>query len=232
MAVEHEELSQAMSLAKHDLSTPLSVAMGYLGMLLKGQAGPISESQRKMLEETQRSCARINNLLNEMSAYGKLESGSSALARLPLELGAVLAELASHMHENGDHGVHIETRGTDRPLEVVGDRDSLKAALKTLLHLVVREQTRGSVVVAECSTTGASQPAAIVAIGREAAVQELALAAETGRLVAEWKHGTGFALPIARRIVEAHGGTIWSAPGDESFRPRSGMAIRLPLRTS
>ena len=36
-------------------------------MLLREQAGPISEKQKKMLEEADRSCARITALVSELS---------------------------------------------------------------------------------------------------------------------------------------------------------------------
>ena len=44
----------------------------------------------------------------------------------------------------------------------------------------------------------------------------------------EWRGGMGLALPVARRVIEALGGAIWSV-GD---RPRTGAALRLPLATA
>ena len=44
----------------------------------------------------------------------------------------------------------------------------------------------------------------------------------------EWRGGLGLALPVARRVIEALGGAVWSAPGE---RPRAGSALKLPLRT-
>ena len=44
----------------------------------------------------------------------------------------------------------------------------------------------------------------------------------------EWQGGMGLALPFARRIIEAHGGALWSMKNDTS---RAASALRLPLRT-
>ena len=41
----------------------------------------------------------------------------------------------------------------------------------------------------------------------------------------EFRGGMGLALPLARRIIAAHGGTIWSAP---AARPGAGAAVRIP----
>jgi hypothetical protein len=43
----------------------------------------------------------------------------------------------------------------------------------------------------------------------------------------EWNGGLGLAVPIARRVIEAHGGAVWSPPDSES---RAASALRLPLR--
>ena len=128
MAVEHSALPRALSLAVHELRTPVTVVSGYLRMLLKEQGGPISEKQRKMLEEMERSCARIAALVTEMSELGKLESGDLAVARQPFDFAALVAELARGMHEGHDRGVTLELRGANARLDGVGDRAVLGPA--------------------------------------------------------------------------------------------------------
>src|SRR5687768_3635603 len=81
MASEQSLFPRAMSLAVHELRTPVTVVAGYLRMLLKEQGGPLTDIQRKMLEEADRSCGRINALVTEMSELGKLEGGMVEVAR-------------------------------------------------------------------------------------------------------------------------------------------------------
>jgi signal transduction histidine kinase len=239
MPGEHDLLGGALSLAKHDLVTPFSVVQGWLGMVLKGQFGPISESQRKALEESTRSCGRISELLQQMSDLGKLERGELALSREQFDLSATVAELANDMHGGAESGVHLELQGVETPLMVVGDRTRLRDAVKTLLFLIVRERRPGTTVVARCARSDAPAPAALFAVGLPDAIDAL-LADSHGQLAAEWKHGTGFVLPIARRVFEAHGGSLWSTPADVREAelsmtngghppPRTGLAARIPL---
>ena len=218
---------RAMSLAVHELRTPVTVVAGYLRMLLKEQGGPVSEKQRKMLEEAERSCGRIGALVSEMSELGKLESGELALAQQPFNFAALVAELASRMHEGDDRGVRLEVRGAEQPIEVVGDRSRLSAAVGALLHASLRERGEPGVIVAECSTVAGTRPAAVLAIGDEETVRELTRSSIDGAPFDEWRGGLGLALPVARRVVEAHGGTLRSAPGD---RPRAGSVLHLPLK--
>jgi two-component system cell cycle sensor histidine kinase PleC len=227
MSAEHTPLSRALSLASHELRTPVSVVAGYLKMVLQDPGGAIGERQRKWLEEAQRSCSRIAALLDEMSELGKLESRQIHLARRRFDLAGLLAELASRMHEGSDRGVGLEMRGVDRPIEAFGDPDRLGRALGSLLHASLRERGEPGVIVAECTVGGGTTPVAIIAISDAQSVGELAAAAAGGQVFDEWAQGgLGLALPLARRIVEAHGGALWAGKGGG---PRSGAAVRIPL---
>jgi signal transduction histidine kinase len=228
MTAERTLFPRAMSLAVHELRTPVTVISGYLRMLLKEQAGPLSEKQRKMLEEAERSCARLGGLVAEMSELGKLEGQELSLARAEFDLAALSAELASRMHEGNDRGVRLEVRGCDRPIMVTGDRVRIGAALGALMYAALRERGEPGLIVAECSMTTHPSPSVIVAVGEESLVSSLNRPAGTLPAFDEWRGGLGLALPVARRVIEAHGGALWSA-GDG--QPRGAAAFRLPLAT-
>jgi signal transduction histidine kinase len=221
-------LPRAMSLATHELSTPLSVVAGYLRMLLREQAGPLTDRQKKMLEEAERSCARIGVLVSEMKELGKLESGEAALATQTIDLGSLLAELASGMQEGSDRGVRLEVHGPLQTVTVTGDRTRLATALRALMHAALRERGEPGVIVVECTVLTDTTPASVlVAIGDEPTVRDLAAAARfEPPPFDEWRGGLGLALPIGRRVIERQGGSLWSATGD---RPRAGSALRLPI---
>lgn len=228
MTSEHSVVTHALSLAVHELRTPVTVTAGYLKMLLREQAGPISEKQRHMLNEAERSCARIGALISEMSDLGKLEAGEVAVPRATFDLSALLAEVAGSMHEGEDRGIRLDVRA-GRRVPVSGDRPRLAAALKALMHLTLRERGEPGVVIVECSVLAtAGDTWAVVTMGDETVTASLAEGAHAGTPPPfdEWRGGLGLALPVGRRVIEAHGGTLWSArhPG-----PRAGSALRLPV---
>lgn len=226
MTTPQNVLSRVMSLAVHELRTPVTVVSGYLRMLLKEQGGPLTEKQRKMLEEAERSCSRIGALVSEMSEFGKLESREAPLARHAFDLNALVQEVASDMHEGEDRGVRLEIRGIDRPVIVNGDRARVAAGLKALMHSALRERAQPGVVVVQCTMMDGSPGWGHVAIGDESAVASLAHPAQGSADFDEWRGGLGLALPVARRVIEAHGGSLWAADGAQS---RAACALRLPL---
>ena len=224
-------LPRAISLAVHELRTPVTVVSGYLRMVLKEQAGPLNDKQRHMLEEAERSCARINTLVSEMSDLGKLESKQITVASAPVDLAMLVSTVASNMHEGADRGIRIDTRGVDRPLMVSGDRVRLEAAIGALIHAALRERAEPGMLVVQCARVDdTDRKWAAVAIGDEPVVQALLENAQTAASsFDEWRGGLGLALPVGRRVIEAHGGALWSLPGDPR---RAGSALRLPMTPS
>jgi signal transduction histidine kinase len=213
----------------HELRTPVTVVCGYLRMLLKEHGGPLTDKQKKMLQEAERSCERIGAVVGELSELGKLESHELAVSRQEVDLAALLREVASDMHEGDDRGVRLELRVPNQPVTVTGDRARLGAAVKTLLHAALRERGEPGVIVAECSVVDNSPGWAVLAVGAEDTLPSLIQAGfSTPPPFDEWRGGLGLTLPVARRVVEALGGALWSAPGD---RPRAGSALKLPIRT-
>ena len=235
MTVEPSVLPRAMSLAVHELRTPVTVVAGYLRMLLREQAGPLSEKQKKMLEEADRSCGRLGALVAEMSEFGKLEGGELALARQDFDLAGLVTELASELHDGEDRGVQLEAciampigvKEAPQEIRVTGDRVRIAAAVKALMQSAIRERIEPGRLSARCSIAGDSQQWAVLAIGDDSAVPELEREAlEPSVSFDEWRGGLGLALPVARRVIEKHGGAVWSATGAHA---RATAALRLPL---
>src|SRR4026208_2257953 len=98
MSSESNLFPRALSLAVHELRTPITVATGYLRMLLREQAGPITDQQKKMLQEADKSCARIGSIVAEMSELGKLEEGQITVPRVAFDLSALIEEGAGGLH--------------------------------------------------------------------------------------------------------------------------------------
>jgi len=229
MTSEHGVFSRAFSLAVHELRTPVTVTAGYLRMLLREQAGPLSDHQRKMLDEAERACGRVNALIAEMSELGKLEAGELTPPAAPFDLAALVTEVARNVHEGEDRGLKLDVRTTER-IHVTGDRPRLGAALQALMRATLRERGEPGVVAVHCSTTaGPGTTWALVTIGDDTAAPALADAARAPSPPPfdEWRGGLGLALPVGRRVIEAHGGAVWSAPDN----PRAGSALRLPLQS-
>jgi signal transduction histidine kinase len=223
MGAVQTPFTRTLSLTVHELRTPVTVVSGYLRMLLKEQGGPLTDKQKKMLEEADRSCTRIGALVSEMSDLGKIEAGDVVLASQDLNLAELLIDVAGRMHEGQNRGVTLELRGVDQPLPMTGDRARLGTAFTALIHAAMRERGEPGAIVIECRKNAAA--AIEIRIGDEDAQRALNGEPGADHVFDEWRGGMGLSLPLARRVIAAHGGAIWSAQ-----QSRGGAAVRLPLK--
>ena len=225
---EPNAFTSTLSLAVHEFRTPVTVALGYLRMLLnEQQAGPLTERQRKLAQEADQACQRIGALVGDMSDLSKIAARELALERQEIDVNALLLEVASHMHEGADRGVRLEVRASEHAAMMTGDRARISAALSALIHAALRELGEPGTVVAQCFVVRESDTTwAVVAIGREPLLAGLASAHRAPPPFDEFIYGLGLVLPLARRVIEAHGGAVWSAGGSS----RAAVALRLPLR--
>jgi nitrogen fixation/metabolism regulation signal transduction histidine kinase len=109
---------------------------------------------------------------------------------------------------------------------VQGDATRLRSALSSVIAALRRELiTSDRLCVHQRLRQNGSERIAWIAVADPDRIEALASAAESGLTTFdEWRGGCGLSLPVARRIINAHGGTIWS-PVEES---KAGAVIALP----
>jgi signal transduction histidine kinase len=130
MATPEPDCSRLLSLAVHELRTPVSVSSGYLRMLLQFHGQTLSEEQRKFVTEAAQSCGRLGDLLVDLSMLSKLMSGQSEFKREEVPIFTLAAEAAASAAEGAPPGVRLEPRGVDGSVVVIGDRVWLETAFR------------------------------------------------------------------------------------------------------
>lgn len=216
---------KVLSLTVHEFRTPLTVVAGYLRMLSTDRVGAISDAQRRVIEEAERSCGRLSGLLSEVSEVAHFHQGRVTFLRGPVPLARLMQsiELAPAAEAR-----RVMVGGDAGNAEVVGDAARLGKAISAVATAVARETIDGDVVhVLHTLRDTPNGREAFIAMGAEALAHEI-LEAPAGELSAfdATRGGSGLSLVIARQVLEEHQGRLYGAPGE---RARAGAAIALPL---
>jgi signal transduction histidine kinase len=140
---------QLLSLAVHEFRTPASVVGGYLRMLQRDPETTLTERQRKMIDEAEKSCGRLVALIAELSDISKLDAGLIALSRQRLDLFTLVGEVAAAVQEAKDRDVHLELRGEASGASLSGDHTRLRQAFDAIFRAILREKPGPSTVIAE-----------------------------------------------------------------------------------
>jgi signal transduction histidine kinase len=198
-----------LSLAVHEFRTPASVVGGYLRMLQKDQEPPMSERQRRMIDEAEKSCARLVAIVAELSDIGKLDSGAIKLAQHKIDLFSLTQNVADLVHEASDRDVHLKLSGPSDGAPLTGDAPRLKTAFDAIFRAILREKPGPATVTGERRlVTRDGRSTAVLIVADEGRVQEAY--ERTPGPFDDHRGGMGLALPLARRVIEGHGGRIWS----------------------
>jgi signal transduction histidine kinase len=212
-----------LSLAVHEFRTPITVASGYLRMVLKERVGPISDQQRKLLEEAEKSCGRLSALVAELSDLSALEGGRAVFNPAAVDLNGLLAEEVASLPDLPDRVVTVELE-TNGAVNVPADTTRLRAALTALVGAIRREVVSADRLIIR--VTG-SRPGSmcVVVMGAPDEIDTFATAAPgTLERFDEFRGGSGLSLAIARRVIGQHGGSVFAPPGGQ----KAGAVILLP----
>jgi signal transduction histidine kinase len=207
---------EVLAIVSHDLRNPLSAVS--LGASLLKMSDELADEDREQVDTIEVSARRMNRLIADLLDVTRLEGGK----RLPIEPAPVTpAELLGEAEElfRAQSAVaavtmQYETEGTLPPVHA--DRHRIMQVLSNLIgnsmkftppdgRITVRAKLHGEVVIFSISDTGPGIPREH--LGDIFSPYWQAKRAE--------RLGAGLGLPIAKGIVEAHGGRIWveSEPG-------------------
>ncbi|HUC96128.1 MAG TPA: GAF domain-containing sensor histidine kinase, partial [Candidatus Saccharimonadales bacterium] len=81
-----------VSMASHQLRTPLTSVKGYISMVLEGDAGEISDNQRQFLNEAFMSSERMVHLINDFLNVSRIQTGKFIIDKHPTDLSKVIEQ--------------------------------------------------------------------------------------------------------------------------------------------
>ena len=211
LRLERVDREEMLATASHELRTPLTVMRGFHRLLLGGEAGPLTEEQRRFLTESQRSCEKLDAFVEKVLDVAR-EPGAGAVlevANAPL-LPVIQAACDSLQSILAERGLSVVVEVGDR----VGARFDGGAIDRVLLNLLGNAarfaRSRVEVAARELCVEGRAMVEVSVADDGPGVAPQ-----DRERVFEPWVQaagasggGLGLGLAICRRLVEAHGGRI------------------------
>jgi signal transduction histidine kinase/CheY-like chemotaxis protein len=204
--------SNFLSVATHELRTPLSVILGYNAMLQDSLQDRLDESERQTLTESIAACKRLIRMVNSMLDISQIESGKMNMEFAPADLRRLVGGVAAlFQQEARNRRLDLRVEAPARPLRVELDAERIEQVLINLVGNAIKfTPSGGSIVIGihphpELCQVEISVRDTGVGIAPEDQARIFDEFAQVRHPQAGgMRDGSGLGLAIARRIVEAH----------------------------
>ena len=206
--------AEFVSVASHELKTPINVILGYLQLMQEGIYGPLSSKQKEVLATVESQGRTLARLAAQLLDVTRFEAGGGRIEPRPVQLAALLSDLERAFHVLAvQRGVEFRvTLGEGLPDEVQWDADRINEVMGNLLANAFKFTGSGGTV--ELSATPSDDNVQIVVRDTGAGIPPAQLPHifekfyQADNQGAASATGTGLGLAIAKEIVEAHRGEI------------------------
>lgn len=205
--------STFLATVSHELRTPMTAILGYTDLLLEEPRDALTERQREDVRTIAWGGQRLLRLINDLLDLSKIEAGRLDLDVRTVNLGEIMAQVMPDIGMQASaKGVWLDIDAPPQLSSIVGDAHRLRQVLLNLTGNAVKFTARGRVGVTVRDRGEAGVEITVADTGIGISPEALPLVFEEFRQAdpgATRKYGgTGLGLPIARKLVELHGGTI------------------------
>jgi len=212
-----------ITMVSHQLRSPIVAILQYYEVILAGMVGDVSEKQKGMIQRAKDRLESLLNLINDWLDVARIDRGQIVDKLKPLSLKNVIKKVVEDMQPLAQKDeITLEFGPCSQNDLVQGDNETLEQVFSNLINNAIRyNKTKGRVLITikedkdfiatEVQDTG-------IGIAKEHLPLIFEQFYRVSRGEDQKTKGTGLGLSIAKKIVEAHAGSIQvsSEPGKGS----------------
>ncbi|MBC7565324.1 GAF domain-containing protein [Candidatus Saccharibacteria bacterium] len=227
-----EAKDEFISMASHQLRTPLTSIKGYVSMLMDGDVGTVTKDQKHFLNEAFMSSERMVRLIGDFLNVSRLQTGKFVIDKHPVDLAELVAKEVSALETNASaHGLVFVYKKPKNIPELQLDEGKIQQVVmnfcdnamyysKAKSKIKVGLELVGKHVEFTVKDTGIGVPHA-----EQAELFGKFFRATNARK--QRPDGTGVGLFLAKKVIDAHGGSVLF---ESEEGKGSTFGFRLPIK--
>jgi PAS domain S-box-containing protein len=223
--------SDFISLASHQLRTPLSAIKTYSHMLIDGFMGPVTPGQRKALRTIVSASNRMNELISTLLNVSRIETGNVIVSAKNINLNHIIDEVFKELALAAEtKQIELTSKLPKTPLIIKGDNLIVKEIVINLVSNALKYTPDNGKVQVQCRKGTRNVLISVkdngMGIPKNAREQVFSKFYRAQNVVRHETSGTGLGLYLVKGLVETLGGTIWFESVENSG---STFYVRLPI---
>jgi PAS domain S-box-containing protein len=220
--------SEFISIASHELRTPMTSIKGAVDLILSGSNGSVSEEAHDLLEVAQSGCERMIRLINDILDLSKIEAGQTQLRLARIDLSEVVDHsLVSLKPLATKDEITFEVQRPERLSWVEADRDRMEQVITNLVANAIKFSPVKGTIRLQLSEEAGWVHCSVADEGCGIKDEDL------DRIFGKFQQvgspqrggGTGLGLAITQALITEHRGKIWV---QSSVGQGSQFIFRLP----
>lgn len=226
---DNQEKIDFFLVSAHELRTSLSAMKWLFKMLLDGDLGPLTETQRAMISQAAGSNERMIGLLSDTMDVIKSDSVSLPYAQDPVSLSDLIGEsLKDFTGEAAHKGMHIRYTPPPTAVIVIGDIEKLRIVIHNLLENAIKYGAADTDIIMKLwvNDNKAHLTVTDTGITIPSSEQRQMFTKFFRATTAREYPGVGLGLYASKHIIERHGGTLSCTSTPETGTT---FTITLPL---
>ena len=215
--------SQFLSIASHELKTPITAMSGFLQVALRrvrrmidgGAEQPPGEGLQVVLEQLEvvyRQTGKLARLIDELLDVSRIQTGRIEFRYADVDLGELADEVATRMQLTT--ATHQITVKRENGVVVTADRDHIEQVLNNLVTNAIKYSPGGGAIVIDVGREDGGVRLSVrdngIGIPGEELESIFGLFYRSPDRAARDQAGMGLGLYISKEIVNRHGGRIWA----------------------
>jgi signal transduction histidine kinase len=203
-----------LSIAAHQLRTPLSIINGYIELIKDGGYGKVNKKMKDTLDNMDESNSRLTKLVDEFLDITRIEQGRTKFTFKPSDLGKVVTSAVDELRDRGEQkGLKIHWAPPKKALIISMDDEKIRHVIFNFIDNAIKYSTKGVItIILEQDTQGISTKVSDNGLGfnkvDEASFFQKFYRGENVKGINV--NGTGLGLYVCRKFIETHGGRIWA----------------------
>ncbi len=210
--------TEFLSIAAHQLRTPLSILKGFIELIKDGAYGKPTKGITDSLNNMNESNEHLIKLVDDFLDISRIEQGRTKYVFESTDLNAIISEAVRELAPKAtDKKMKIDYRKHRGPLLVVLDKEKVYNVVYNFVDNAIKYSDIGAIVVdvkLEDSGVAVRVSDTGVGFGREDEANFFQKFYRGKNVIGTNVTGTGLGLYVCRRFIEAHGGKVWAhSPG-------------------
>ena len=202
-----------ISMASHQLRTPLTTIKGYLSMVLEGDVGPVTKNEKQMIQQAFDSAERMVFLIADLLNVSRLQSGKFVIENQPTDLDKMVEAEVNQLQETAkNHHLTLTYQKPEKlPLFNLDETKIRQVVMNFLDNAIYYTPAGGSIVCkVELTQNSVNYTVTDTGLGVPAADQHHLFSKfyRAGNARKMRPDGTGLGLFMAKKVIVAQGGAI------------------------